>query len=116
MKKNWNCNDNTRFFSDTTYDCIPPQRRGMKLFVILSYNKKLNIILLCILALIYNKNKETLEKLFTYLKLNFSFNPKLYTIYLGKAGYIAIKKYSLKLAFFHVISILLEDEFYTYKI
>lgn len=32
----------TQFFSDTTYDCIPPQNSGMKLFVKLSYNKKLN--------------------------------------------------------------------------
>ena len=68
MKKNIMLNDNIQYFGDTTYDCVPPQNRGIKLFVLLSYNKKFNKLLLCALALIYNENIETLEEIFKYLK------------------------------------------------
>ena len=91
MKKNIMLNDNIQYFGDTTYDCVPPQNRGIKLFVLLSYNKKFNKILLCTLALIYNEIIETLEEIFKYLKKNFNFNPDLITVDFGKAGYIAIK-------------------------
>ena len=91
MKNNIMLNDNIQYFGDTTYDCVPPQNRGLKLFVLLCYNKKYNKILLCTLALIYNENKETLEEIFKFLKKNFNFQPSLITVDLGKAGYIAIK-------------------------
>lgn len=91
MNKNIMLNDNIQYFGDTTYDCVPPQNRGIKLFVLLSYNKKFNKLLLCALALIYNENIETLEEIFKYLKKNFNFNPDLITVDFGKAGYIAIK-------------------------
>ena len=68
MNKNIMLNDNIQYFGDTTYDCVPPQNRGIKLFVLLSYNKKFNKILLYTLALIYNENIETLEEIFKYLK------------------------------------------------
>ena len=72
-------NDNIQYFGDTTYDCVPPQNRGLKLFVLLCYNKKYNKILLCTLALIYNENKEILEEIFKFLKKNFNFQPSLIT-------------------------------------
>ena len=51
----------TQYFADTAYDAVPPQNSHMKLFVLLSYNKFKNKILLCTMALIYNENTETLE-------------------------------------------------------
>ena len=38
-----------------------PQNKGMKLFALLTYNNKINKVLLCLLALIYNEIQETLE-------------------------------------------------------
>lgn len=38
MKKNVSSDKNLQFFSDTTYQCVPPQNSGMKLFVLLAYN------------------------------------------------------------------------------
>ena len=38
MKKNINLENNIQYFSDTTFDCVPPQNRGMKLFSLLTYN------------------------------------------------------------------------------
>ena len=91
MKDNLTSNENTQFFADTTYNCVPPQNKGMKLFIIISYNSKHNKFLLCLLSLIYNENKETFEAIFNFLKYNFGFNPNLFTVDFGKAGYIAIK-------------------------
>ena len=38
MKKNINLENNIQYFSDTTFDCVTPQNRGMKLFTLLTYN------------------------------------------------------------------------------
>ena len=35
MKKNIVLKDNNQFFADTTFLCIPPQHKGLKLFVLL---------------------------------------------------------------------------------
>ena len=91
MKKNISLKDNIQYFGDTTYDCVPPQNNKMKLFALLCYNKKSNKILLCMLALIYNENAETLETIFNFLKHNYFFKPDLITLDLGKAGLKAIK-------------------------
>ena len=91
MKKNISLKDNIQYFGGITYDCVPPQNNKMKLFAFLSYNKNLNKILLCMLALIYNENTETLETIFNYLKHNYFFKPDLITLDLGKAGLKAIK-------------------------
>jgi len=56
MKKNICSEKNLQFFSDITYQCVPPQNARMKLFVILAYNKNNNKTLLCVLALISNEN------------------------------------------------------------
>ncbi len=61
IKKNIMEKENTQYFADTTYDAVPHQNSHMKLFVLLSYNKLKNKILLCTMALIYNENTETLE-------------------------------------------------------
>ena len=71
MKQNILLKDNIQYFADTTYDCVPPQSSHMKLFVLLAYNKTKNKILLCIMALIYNENCETLECIFKYLQNNY---------------------------------------------
>lgn len=88
MKKNLVLEGNIQFFADTTYDVIPPQNKGMKSFVMLTFNNKLNKVLLCLLALIY----KTLEEIFKYLENNYSFNPNVLTVDFGKAGYLAISK------------------------
>ena len=63
MKKNITLEDIIQYFLDTTFDCVPSQHKGIKLFVILAYNKKLNKNLLCLLSLIYNENVETLVEI-----------------------------------------------------
>ena len=53
---------------DTAFQCIPPQHKGLKLFVLLKYSRKINRNLLCLLALIYNENFEIICEIFNYLK------------------------------------------------
>ena len=76
---------------------------GYKLKII----SKLNKILLCALALIYNENKETLESIYKYLKLNYNFYPKLFAVDFGRAGYVSIKnifpKTRIYPCYFHLI-------------
>ena len=107
MKKNLILKDNIQFFADTTYDCVPPHNCKMKLFILLAYNKNLNKILLCMMALIFNENKETLESIFKFLKLNYEFDPQLITVDFGKAGYNAISNIFPKArifpCYFHLI-------------
>ena len=91
MKKNLNLPDNIQYFGDSIYEYIPPQHKGMKLFVLLCYNQKYNKTLLCLLALIYNENKEILKEIFKFLKLNYEFYTKLITVDFGKAGYMMMK-------------------------
>ena len=64
----------------------------MKLFVLLTYNKSYNKILLCMLALINSEKAETVEKIFIFLKINFQLNLELITVDFGKAGLKAISK------------------------
>ena len=71
MKKNILDKENIQYLCDTTYNTVPPQNSHMKLFVLLAYNKIKNKINLCMLALIKNENSETLETIFSYLKMNF---------------------------------------------
>ena len=107
MKKNIALKDNDQFFADTTFQCVPPQHKGLKLFVFLTYNKKLNKNLLCLLALIYNENFETICEIFNFLKKNYNFYPKIITVDFGKAGYKAIQKVFPKTriftCYFHLI-------------
>ena len=59
------------------------------------------------LALIYNENRETIETILKYLKLNFNFNPPVITLDFGKAGYLAFKNIFPKTrifpCYFHLI-------------
>ena len=107
MKENIQLIDNIHYFGDTTFDVIPPQNKGMKLFELLAYNNKFNKIYLCLMALIYNENKETLEAIFNFLKLNYNFYSNLFTVDFGKAGYLAIQNIFSKTrifpCFFHLI-------------
>ena len=107
MKDNIQLIDNIQYFGDTTFDVIPPQNKGMKLFVVLAYNKKFNSINLCVLALIYNENQETIEAIFNFLKINYNFYPKLFTVDFGKAGYLVLQhvfpKTRIFTCYFHLI-------------
>ncbi len=107
IKKNIMEKENTQYFADTTYDAVPHQNSHMKLFVLLSYNKLKNKILLCTMALIYNENTETLETIFKFLKINYFFNPTLITVDFGKAGLKVITKLLPKTrifpCYFHLI-------------
>ena len=104
MKKNVILPDNTQYFGDSNYEYISPQHKGMKLFVLLCYNQKYNKILIFLFALIYNENKETLEEIFKFPKLNY---PKLITLDFGKARYIATKnifpKARIYPCYFHLV-------------
>ena len=69
--------------------------------------KNNNKTLLCMLALIYNENRVTIETILKYLKLNFNFNPPVITIDFGEAGYSALKNIFPKTrifpCYFHLI-------------
>ena len=62
MKKNLNLPDNIQYFGDSIYEYIPPQHKGMKLFVLLCYNQKYNKTLLCLLVLYTMKTKKLWRK------------------------------------------------------
>ena len=59
------------------------------------------------LALIYNENRETIENILKYLKLNFNFNPPVITLDFRKVGYLAFKNIFPKTrifpCYFHLI-------------
>lgn len=59
------------------------------------------------LALINNENRETIETILKYLKLNFNFNPPVIIIDFEKAGYLAFKNIFPKTrifpCYFHLI-------------
>ena len=44
MKENIQLINNIQYFGDSSFDVIPPQNKGLKLFVMLAYNKKFNKI------------------------------------------------------------------------
>ena len=62
MIDNLNLKDNRKYFGDTTYFCVPPHFRGMKLFIMMVYNEQLKKTILCLFFLIHNENKETSKK------------------------------------------------------
>ena len=50
------------------------------MFIILSYNEKLNKTLLFTICIIYNENKKTFLEIFKHLKLTYQFNPSLFSV------------------------------------
>ena len=99
--------ENIQYFSDTTYYCIPPQCKSLKMWILLSYNKKYNKILICNISLIKNENLETYKKILLYLKDTFNFKPEIMTVDFCKAAYIAFKNIYKDIimvpCFFHLI-------------
>ena len=91
MIKNIKEEGNVQFFSDTTYYCIPPQCKSLKMWIMLSYNKKYNKFLICNISLIKNENIETFKSIITYLKETYNFNQKIMTVDFCKAAYITFK-------------------------
>ena len=111
MVQNIKEEENIQFFSDTTYYCIPPQCKSLKMWIMLSYNKKYNKILICNISLIKNKNLETFKNIISYLKETYNFNPKIMTVNFCKAAYIAFKNIYKDIVmvpcFFHLLQSLI---------
>ena len=68
MINNIKLEGNIQYFYDTTYYCISPQCKSLKMWVLLAYNKDYNRILLCNISLIKNENYETFRMVINYLK------------------------------------------------
>ena len=68
MKQNILLKENIQHLQILHMIVCPHNLTHLKLFLLLIYNKTKNKILLCMLALIYNENCETLECIFKYLK------------------------------------------------
>ena len=67
MKENIQLINNIQYFGDSSFDVIPPQNKGLKLFVMLAYNKKFNKIKWFYpMALIFNENQETMGAILTF--------------------------------------------------
>ena len=71
MSKEMECNinsiNNTQYFADVTYYCVPPNNKKFKLFTLLAFNKEKYHTTLCNLSMISNENTETFYTLFDYL-------------------------------------------------
>ena len=107
MIKNINLVGNIQYFSDTTYYCIPPQCKSLKMWVLLSYNTDYNKTLICNISLIKNENYETFRMVLNYLKDNYNFKPNIMTTDFCKASYKALKSIYENIrivpCFFHLI-------------
>ena len=59
MEDNLTDKNNSQYFSDVTYYCIPPHNHNYRLFIIMSFNKEKFKSILCNISLISNGNLET---------------------------------------------------------
>ena len=91
MEKNLISPNNSQYFSDITYYCVPPNNKQYKLFVLMSFNKELYKSTLCNLGLISNENTETFYTILDFLKNKYKFEPKFITIDFSKSLYNAYK-------------------------
>ena len=66
MEKNLNLKVNIYYFANTTYVCVPQNNCRLKLLILSAYNKNIKNILLSMLSIIQNENKEILETIFTF--------------------------------------------------
>ncbi len=73
-------NEIEQFFGDATYHCIPPTVKKYKLFIISGFNMKLKNINICCYSLIPDEKISTYNKLFSILKENYIFNPKIFNL------------------------------------
>ena len=100
-------NDIFQYFGDATYRCVPPTMRNYKLYTITGFNFIIKRTRLLALILIPNETLKTYMEMFNYLKNNFNFNPKIFTMDFNKASGKAIKTvfpeiYLIK-CFFHYV-------------
>ena len=92
MEENITNKENTQYFSDVKYYCVPPNNKKYKIFTILAFNKQKYHTVLCNLSLIQNENIETFYIVLDYLKNRYNFKPKNITIDFSKSEYAAFKK------------------------
>lgn len=64
MEENILSPNNTQYFSDVTYYCVPPNNKKYRLYVLMAFNKDKYKSTLCCLALISNENFETFYTIF----------------------------------------------------
>ena len=108
MIENMNNKNITQYFSDCTYYCVPPQSKGMKLFVLIGYDNIQSKSIILLLALIKNENKETIDVILEYLINKYQFNPPLLTCDMARGCIKSfIEKFdniNIYICFFHFIS------------
>ena len=80
MLKNLLNSNIEQYFGDATYHCIPPTIRKYKLYVISGFNLKDKKTHICLYALLPDEKFITYDKLFSILKNEYKFNPKIFTI------------------------------------
>ena len=111
MIKNIKLEGNTQYISDTTYYCIQPQYKTLKIWILLAYNKNINKTMICNISLIKNENFETLKCILIHLKGNYNLIPNLMIIDFNKTAYkvfkFLIKEIILVIYFFHLFQNLL---------
>ena len=81
--------DTYQYFGDTTFRYVPTTFRHHRLYETSGFN----LIRLLVYILIPNQTEKTYLEMFQYLKNNFGFEPKLFTMDFNKASSKAIKKF-----------------------
>ena len=107
MYEEFKNSDIYQYFGDATYRCVPPTLRNYKLYAITGFNFIVKRTRLLSLILIPNETEITYFEMFNYLKNNFGFKPKIFTMDFNKASSKAIKRvypsiYLIK-CFFHYV-------------
>ena len=67
MKNNLENKNISQFFTDTTFRCVPPNKKSLKLWLLLGFDKNEEKTLLLCLALIQNETSETIKVILNYL-------------------------------------------------
>ena len=92
MKNNLKNKNISQFFTDTTFRCVPPNKKSLKLWLLLGFDKNEEKTLLLCLALIQNEISETIEVILNYLLQTYNFLPDNITLDFGRGVYKAFKK------------------------
>ena len=92
MKNNLENKNISQFFTDTTFRCVPPNKKSLKLWLLLGFDKNEEKTLLLCLALIQNETSETIEVILNYLLQTYNFMPDNITLDFGRGVYKAFKK------------------------
>lgn len=103
-------NEINQYFGDATYRAVPPTMRRYRLYIISGFNLLEKHTRIGAFILIPNETESTYYNMFYYLKNNFGFNPKIFTLDFNKALTNALKQiypniYIIKCYYHYVNSI-----------